>query len=102
MNVESPDRRTQNLRDRLNPLEYYSEREFRDFYRFNKHNFLLIVADLRPIIARAANHAGLNVVQQLALALRFYATGQFQNSTGKPLYAPLILLFKSIMDTQTI
>ena len=25
MNVESPDRRTQNLRD---PLEYYSEREF--------------------------------------------------------------------------
>ena len=27
MNVESPDRRTQNLRDRLNPLEYYSERE---------------------------------------------------------------------------
>ena len=92
MNVESPDRRTQNLRDRLNPLEYYSERGFRDFYRFNKHNILLIVADLRPIIARAANHAGLNVVQQLALAgLRFYATGQFQNSTGKPLYAPLIL-----------
>ena len=85
MNAESPDRRTQNLRDRLNPLEYYSEREFRDFYRFNKHNFLLIVADLRPVIARAANHAGLNVVQQLALALQFYATGQFQNSTGKPL-----------------
>ena len=27
MNVESPDLRTQNLRDRLNPLEYYSERE---------------------------------------------------------------------------
>ena len=26
MNVESPDRRTQNLRDRLNRLEYYSER----------------------------------------------------------------------------
>ena len=71
MNAESPDRRTQNLRDRLNPLEYYSEREFRDFYRFNKHNFLLIAADLRPIIARAANHAGLNVVQQLALASGF-------------------------------
>ena len=28
MNVESTDRRTQNLRDRLNPLEYYLEREF--------------------------------------------------------------------------
>ena len=40
-------------------------------YRFNKHNFLLIAAYLRPIIARAANHAGLNLVQQLALALRF-------------------------------
>ena len=57
MNVESP--RTVGLRTSVT------------VYRFNKHNFLLIVADLRPIIARAANHAGLNVVQQLALASGF-------------------------------
>ena len=87
---ENPDRRTQELRDRLDPLHFFSDRDFRNRYRFNKHNFLLIVADLRPFIAKAGSHGALNVVQQLALALRLYATGQFQSSTGMsfPSYFP--------------
>ena len=40
---ENPDRKTQELKDRLNPLECYSPVQFRNRFRFCKHNFLLLV-----------------------------------------------------------
>ena len=59
--------------------------EFRNRFRFSKrvnttYNFLLLVANLRPFISKNVNQGGLDVVQQLALALGFYATCQFQTS----------------------
>ena len=97
---ENPDRRTQELEGRLNHREYYSPVQLRNRFRLNKHNFLLLVADLRHFIFKHGNHGGLNVVQQLALAFRFYATGQFQPSSTGYMQLYIVHTFPFKVQTQ--
>ena len=73
-------RRHRLLRDRLNVLEYYDAVEFKNRFRFEKDNFIRIVEVLHPFISVSRRNASLTSLQQVAVTLRFYATGMFQFS----------------------
>lgn len=68
------------IRDHSNPFEIYYEEAFKNRFRFSKdaimHYILLIIDDN---LAKDSNR-GLPVppVLQLLMALRFYATGNYQ------------------------
>jgi len=70
------------IRDKENPVEFYSEKEFRSRYRFSK---AMVVEVLLPLIVHRfvrVNNRGLPIspLIQLLTCLRFYATGSFQVS----------------------
>jgi len=68
------------IRDWVNPFEFYSNREFKRRFRFNKESVLYGI--LPKIEERLANinNRGLPVppVFQILICLRFYATSSFQ------------------------
>ncbi|XP_046399986.1 putative nuclease HARBI1 [Ischnura elegans] len=70
------------LRDRQNPIEFYSEAEFLQRYRFSKRT----VSDvLLPYVrSERLSNRGLPIpdILKLLIALRFYATGSFQLVCG--------------------
>lgn len=70
------------LRDRLNPMEVFSAREFLSRYRFTKATVASILESL-PLEASSCNQ-GLPVppMLQLLITLRFYGAGTFQVVTG--------------------
>lgn len=74
---------SRNIRCRRNPLEMFSDKEFKMRYRFDKNTvkFLCetISANLAPVIYY--KHT-LSVLEQIFIALRFYATGTFQVVIG--------------------
>ena len=76
--------RRNGLKDRLNPLEAFSEVEFYDRFRVNKDGFLSILELVEPELPSFAKktNSPLNKVQQLSVALRFFASGDFQVSCG--------------------
>lgn len=68
------------IRDAQNPLEFHSEEEFRQRFRFSKdtvQNYILPRIE-EPL--RKDSNRGLPIAPmfQLLLALRFYATASFQ------------------------
>lgn len=71
------------VRDAENPLEYWEEEEFRSRYRFSKTNFLVLLnqleTDLKP---NSDRNAPVPPMFRLLIALRFFATGQFQKTDG--------------------
>ena len=76
-------RRVRHLRDRFNPLEEYDDEAFRLRFRLRKDS----VSDLVKILAKDLEHQTrrglpLTPVQQVQIALRFYATGSFQRVIG--------------------
>ena len=71
------------LRDRFNPLEEYDDEAFRLRFRLRKDS----VSDLVKILAKDLEHQTrrglpLTPIQQVLIALRFYATGTFQRVIG--------------------
>jgi len=68
------------IRDWINPFEFYSNREFKRRFKFNKESVLYGI--LPKIEERLANinNRGLSVspVFQILICLRFYATSSFQ------------------------
>ena len=77
-------RRPATLRDRLNPLEAYDDVDFYHRYRVKKEGFLLILQSVEPLLPqyRKKTNSPLSPVQQLSVAQRFFATGDFQISCG--------------------
>lgn len=68
------------IRDATNPFEFLNEYEFKRRYRFTKN---IVRNVLLPLVLNdldKANQRGLpiNPLFQLLVALRFYATGNFQ------------------------
>lgn len=67
------------IRDWVNPFEFYSNREFKRRFRFNKDSVLY---GIQPKIEEGFrnNNRGLPIppIFQLLICLRFYATGSFQ------------------------
>ena len=75
--------RIRHLRDRFNPLEEYHNEEFRLHFRLRKDS----VIDLAKILEKDLQHQTrrglpLTPMQQVLVALRFYATGTFQRVIG--------------------
>ncbi|XP_050027901.2 putative nuclease HARBI1 [Dermacentor andersoni] len=77
-----PSPSARNLRDRLNPLELYTDEEFRSRYRFSKQSVVLLLKELR--LNRNDDKRGepLPPVLKLLITLRFYATGAMQTVVG--------------------
>jgi hypothetical protein len=72
------------LKDRLNPLHEFDDLEFYMRYRVNKTGFTEIFARVEPNLKDHGKKTNrpLTPVQQLSLALRYYATGDFQATAG--------------------
>ena len=76
-------RQLRHLRDRLNPLEKYDDEDFRLRFRLTKDS----VSDLVKILDKDLQHQTrrglpLTPMQQVLIALKFYATGTFQRVIG--------------------
>ncbi|KAK8766335.1 hypothetical protein V5799_006885 [Amblyomma americanum] len=70
------------LRDRINPLEHFSDGEFLSRYRFSKDTVRELLKCL-PMEESVSNRGHpLPPMLQLAIALRFYGSGTFQVVTG--------------------
>ncbi|XP_067145449.1 putative nuclease HARBI1 [Centruroides vittatus] len=76
-------RRERVMRDRNNPMEIYSEDEFRIRYRFSKSGFVRILNRIGDEIKHLDGRGlPLTTEQQLLTALRFYATGSYRRVAG--------------------
>ena len=67
------------FRDRLNPLDAYSDVEFIARYRIRREMFLELHDKIETFISRATSRShSISVTTQLAVTLQFLATGSFQ------------------------
>lgn len=72
-------RRQRVFRDLDSPFERYDDHTFRSLYRFSKPSVFEIVNLLEEDLRRSTNrNASLHPEQQVFIALRFYATNNFQ------------------------
>lgn len=70
------------LRDPINPLDI-PENDIFDRFRFPRHLIMDIAALLRPLLIRPTRRSrALPSEIQVCIALRYYATGSFQNVTA--------------------
>ena len=70
---------SQICRDRTNPFEAFNNEEFKQRFRFNKQTFQLLLQLLSSDLEHcSAKNNFIPPVLQLAVALRFYATGNFK------------------------
>ncbi|XP_067123241.1 putative nuclease HARBI1 [Centruroides vittatus] len=94
-------RRKRVMRDRNNPMEIYSEDEFRIRYRFSKSGFVRILNHIGDEI-RHLDGRGLPLTteQQLLTALRFYATaaGSYQRVAGDLIGVHVSTVCRSIQN----
>ena len=67
------------FRDRLNPLEQYSDREVITRYRITRYMFIQILDQISSKVHRSTTRSySIPATTQLAVALQFLATGTFQ------------------------
>ena len=72
------------FRDRTNPLEIYDDVELHAKFRFRRIHILSILDDFRDAIEYPVTRQGsLSALLQVLIALRFFATGCFQNLAGE-------------------
>lgn len=72
-----------NIRDRRNPFEIFTNVEFEKRYRFDKNTVIHLNEFISPTLAPVSlRKSTLSVLEQLLIALRFYATGTFQIVVG--------------------
>ena len=72
-------RRQRIFRDRLNPLDAYSDVEFIARYRIRREMFLELHDKIETFMSRSTSRShSLSVTTQLAVTLQFLATGSFQ------------------------
>lgn len=76
-------RRERLYRDLVNPLEVYDEIEIKNLFRFQSPHILQITDDVKEHLQRNTGRSrALAPLQQVCVALRFYATGCMQLSLG--------------------
>ena len=70
-----------NLRDRSNPLEDYSDAEFRMRFRLTKESVgAVLVGIVDQLEYDSDRNQAVSPINQFLIALRFYATASFQVS----------------------
>ncbi|KAG0710936.1 putative nuclease HARBI1 [Chionoecetes opilio] len=75
-------RRERRLRDRLDLLAL-SDTDLLDNYRFPRHDLIELIQELEPALGRRTRRANAIPTQtQVLVALRFFASGSFQNIVG--------------------
>lgn len=77
-------RRERPIKDRLNPIEQFSDFEFRDRFRFPKH---FVLSQILPLVSselEATTNRNFPAlpIQQLLITLSFYSTNSFQIVSG--------------------
>ncbi|XP_062592632.1 putative nuclease HARBI1 [Saccostrea cucullata] len=76
-------RRQRIFRDRNNPLDYMPDADIIDRFRLQRHFILRLCAELNANLAHATSRShALPTSLQIMVALRFYASGNFQTVTG--------------------
>ncbi|XP_062587653.1 putative nuclease HARBI1 [Saccostrea cucullata] len=76
-------RRQRIFRDRNNPLDYMPDADIIDRFRLPRHLILRLCAELNANLAHATSRShALPTSLQIMVALRFYASGNFQTVTG--------------------
>ena len=79
--LEKPTRRI--CRDRSNPFEVYTNDEFKQRFRFNKHTVhLLLQLFISDLDIASTRNQYIPPVLQITAASKFYATGNFQTTDG--------------------
>lgn len=76
-------RRNRHIRERFNPLEEFDDAELYSRYRFRRNDIVSIVNLLREDLEFVdRRRATTSAEMQVLIALRFYASGNFQNVLG--------------------
>ena len=75
-------RRERKFRDCLDPLAL-SDRELLKHYRFPRHELILLIEELTPLLQRRTRRGhAIPPHTQVLIALRVYASGSFQHVIG--------------------
>ena len=86
INYQRALKRERIFKNRIDPLEIYSDFEFKSRFRLNKTSFQKLAELLRDRSERPTERSqSLPVDLQVAAALRFYATGAYQTFVGDSL-----------------
>lgn len=81
--VERLIRKEQVIRDRQNPYLFYSEEEFIDRFRLSKECVMSILQEItEKLEPKQKKVCAISPLNQLLVALRFYATGSFLRVSG--------------------
>ncbi|GFS22957.1 hypothetical protein ElyMa_001628100 [Elysia marginata] len=77
-------RRERIFRDRQNPLDIFDDVELYEKFRFRRNHILQVSEEVEPYLLQNGLRGGLLPPHlQVCLALRFFATGTFQNAIGE-------------------
>ncbi|KAK3751448.1 hypothetical protein RRG08_051173 [Elysia crispata] len=72
------------FRERQNPLELFDDLELYTKFRFTREGIFQLCEELNEFLQNTGGNGGsLSVSIQVCLALRFFATGTFQDAVGE-------------------
>lgn len=95
-------RRERVYRDRFNPFEHFDDVELYERFRFRRADIIRIVNFLREDLTFGYNRKGfLSPELQVLVALRFYATGSFQNVIGDTVHVDKSTVSRTIHRVTT-
>ena len=76
--------RTRLFCERQNPLELFDDQEFYTKFRFTREGIFQLFEELNESLQHSGDNGGsLCVSMKVCLALRFFATGTFQDAVGE-------------------
>ena len=76
-------RRNRIFRDRTNPFDEFDDVELYKKFRFRREDIITITAEIADDIEHVNRQGSLPTLLQVLTALRFYATGSFQDVCGE-------------------
>ena len=71
------------FRDRTNPFDEFDDVELYKKFRFRREDIITIIAEIADDIEHVNRQGSLPTLLQVLTALRFYATGSFQDVCGE-------------------
>ncbi len=66
------------FKDKIEPLDYYNDRELKERFRFDSEGIRFIMAALPNIRRQTRRNQALSSSQQICIALSYYGSGSFQ------------------------
>ena len=78
---ERPSRRI--FRDRKNPLDTFTDSEIKEKFRLDRQSIFTLIDKLQHLSCDSARGGAIQVSLKVCLALRYFATGTFQDYIGE-------------------